>query len=343
MSDSNEPNPWKREAEGPPDLLQILQGLFGGSTQRAEPMPPQFRRYLWLGLGVLLLLWFITGFFLVSPAEEAVVTRFGRYARTVGQGPHWIPRFIESKKTLNVQQISTFNYKAEMLTQDENIVSVALAIQYRIDNGKAFLFHVNRPIMTLEQATSSALRQVVGQMTLDDVLTTGREVLRETVREQLIDILSNYQAGLLVTDVTLQPAKPPEAVTHAFDDAIKAREDEQRYINQAEAYARRVESIVEGQTARLAQSAKAYAAETVLKAKGDVLRFLAILAPYQQAPKVTRERLYQDAMTQIFSHTHNVVVSDKANAPLLYMPLASGMPKLKSQAHVAQGESHEAN
>ncbi len=249
-----------------------------------------------------------------------MVLRFGRYVKTVTPGPHWIPPVIEKRFTVNVQKISQLPYQAEMLTQDENIVSVALTVLYRIEDPNKFLFNVVNPMVTLQQATSSALRQVVGQMTLNTVLTTGRQELRDKVAKQLDKTLAIYQTGIDVTDVTLQPAKPPEAVTHAFDDAIKAREDEQRYINQAKAYARKVESIVKGQTARLTQSANAYKQEVVLRSRGATARYLALLKPYQRAPEVTRKRLYLDTMALVLSHTTNIIM-DTSNNNIMYLPL----------------------
>lgn len=320
-------DPWgKRHDDGPPDLFDLIKRFFGGGgksrsnggqSSDSKERPGRYVGYVIVGLAIL---WALTGIFLVSPAEQAVVLRFGKYVETVGPGPHWIPRVVDSKYTINVQQVSNFPYQAEMLTKDENIVSVAVAVQYRIGDPKKYLFNVVDPVTTLQQATSSALRQIVGQMTLNVILTTGRQQLRDATAKQLNSTLELYQAGLTVTDVTLQPAKPPEAVTHAFDDAIKAREDEQRYINQAQAYARRVESIAKGKVARLKQSAMAYQKEVALRAQGQTARYLALLKPYQEAPAVTRERLYLDTLSTVLSKTTNIVIDSGGNN-VLYLPL----------------------
>ena len=327
-------DPWgKRRDDTPPDLFDVIKKFFAGKKSKSDQDSEgndRSGKYIAYAAIALVALWALSGIFLVSPAEQSVVLRFGKYVETLGPGPHWIPRFVDSERTLNVQQVSNFPYSAEMLTKDENIVSVAVAVQYRIGDPKAYLFNVVDPEVTLQQATSSALRQVVGHMTLDSVLTTGRQQLIDAVSVQLKKILARYKAGIEVTDVTLQPAKPPEAVTHAFDDAIKAREDEQRYINQAEAYARRVESTVKGKVARLTQSATAYQKSVVLNAQGQTARYLALLAPYQKAPGVTRERLYLDTMSDVLSKTTNIIIDSGANN-VLYLPLDQILKRQISQ------------
>ena len=313
---------------GPPDLLEVVKKIFKTKKSTQSPKSSQSNseddnghigRFISLAIGLIVVLWILSGIFVVRPAEQTAVLRFGKYSSTVGPGPHWIPRFIDTKYTVDVQQVRNFSSQAEMLTKDENIVSVDLAIQYRIGNIRDFLFNTVNPITTLKEATASATRQVVGQMTLDSVLTTGREALRDRVETQLKKTLVSYQTGLDITDVTLQPVKPPEAVTAAFDDAIKAREDKQSYINKANAYARKAVSIANGKIARLKQEAEAYEQQTVLQAKGSVARYLALLKPYEHAPKVTEERLYLDAITNVLSHTSNIVVENNSN--ILYLPL----------------------
>lgn len=326
---SNDQGPWgKRPEQGPPDLLELIKKMFSGNKQGAGNSSPEGgdTNQLPLGkiiagvIGLFVVIWVLAGIFVVKPAEQAVILRFGKYIETTGAGPHWIPPLIDKRFVINTQEVRNFPYNAEMLTRDENIVSVSVAVQYRIDNPSAFLFAVVNPIRSLQQATSSALRQVVGQMRLDDVLTIGRQELRDRVAKQLNKVLSIYKSGLEVTDLTLQPAKPPEEVTEAFDDAIKAREDEQRYINQAEAYVRKVTATAVGQIARLIQSANAYQQEVVLRAKGHTARFMAMLSAYKNAPKVTHERLYFDSMQSVLSKTHNVIM-DASHGNLLYLPL----------------------
>lgn len=319
-----------KQSQTPPDLLQLIKNFFNQTKKPSSDQEPtsggagngdaRIMPYVWIVAAVLVVIWVVSGIFLVSPAEQAVVLRFGKYQETVGPGPHWIPRFIDSRYIINTQQVNNFPYTAEMLTKDENIVSVALTVQYRIAKPKSYLFDVVGPINTLHQATSSALRQIVGQMSLDDVLTVGRQQLRDRVSQQLNATLAPYKTGLEITDVTLQPVKPPEAVTHAFDDAIKAREDEQRYINKAQAYARKVESQAKGTIARIQQLAKAYKKEIVLQAKGATARFLAVLKPYQAAPRVTGERMYLESVAHVLDRTTNILVESKGNN-VLYLPI----------------------
>ena len=219
-------DPWGRRPQNDPtDLAALFKRLFkkyasnsGGSTGGSG-----FNRQIaMLIAGAVIIIWALSGIFLVSPQQQAVILRFGKYVNTVGEGPHWIPRGIETYKKVNVTQQNTFNYQAEMLTKDENIVSVAVAVQYRIDNPEAYLFNVTNPNLTIQQAASSALRQTVGGMNLDAVITTGRQTLSDSVKEQLVQTLKIYNPGLYVADITLQEAVPPKQVTHAFDDAIKA-------------------------------------------------------------------------------------------------------------------------
>jgi modulator of FtsH protease HflK len=320
---------WRENAQTPPDLISVLKKIFGGRSgggtedgQTPEKNP--IGKLIAFGAVIVLVLWGLSGIFILGPTEQSVILRFGEYQSTVGPGMHWIPRFIDSKYSSDVQQVRYFKYQAEMLTQDENLVSVALNVQYRIDNLRSFLFNTSDPIETLQQGTSSALRQVVGHMKLDDILTTGRQDLRDKANQQLLNTLAIYKTGIVISDVTLMQAKPPEAVTPAFDDAIRAREDEQSYINQAKAYTSKVVPIAKGQVARLQQSASAYEKSVVAEAKGRTVRYLALLKPYLEAPTVTRERLYLDTVADVLSHTRNIVVGSGGNN-VLYLPLSQLM------------------
>lgn len=269
---------------------------------------------------VALVLWALSGIFIVDPAEQAVILRFGKYIETVGPGPHWIPRLIYSKTVLNVGRVSDYSYSAHMLTKDENLVSVSLVVQYRIGDPEDYLFNVADPQESLQQATSSALREVIGHNTLDKIITEGREAWGSSVNESLIRILKRYETGIVVVNVAPQPARAPEAVQDAFDDAIKAQEDEKRFKEQARAYAAQVVPIAEGNAKRILAEASAYAEQVVLKAKGEIAEFLALLPAYDQAPKLTGERLYLDAMQQVLSKSSKIIV-DAKSGNLLYLPL----------------------
>ena len=269
---------------------------------------------------IALLLWALSGIFIVDPAEQAAILRFGKYVETVGPGPHWIPRFISSKIVLNVDRVSDYSYSAQMLTKDENLVSVALAVQYRIGDLQDYLFNVADPQEGLQQATSSALRQVVGTTTLDQLITEGREAWGTNVQDSLIKILEIYKTGIVIVNVSPQPARAPENVQDAFDDAIKAQEDEKRFKEQAQAYEARVVPIAEGNAKRIASEAQAYAQQVVLKATGESAEFLALLPAYLRSPLVTGERMYLDTMQQVLSKSSKIVVDGKAGN-MLYLPL----------------------
>lgn len=338
-NNKNDKNRWQKGQ--PPDLDEALKRfqaklkktLNGGKMGTAEPGLPRkgsiFSLFILLIIGVL---WFLSGIFIVDPAEQAAILRFGKYIRTVGPGPHWIPRFIDAKTIVNVERVSDYSYSAQMLTKDENLVSVSLAVQYRINDLQAYLFNVADPEESLQQATSSALRQVVGTTTLDEIITEGREAWGMHVQDTLIKILDSYKTGIVILSVSPQPARAPENVQDAFDDAIKAQEDEKRFKEQAFAYKARVVPTAKGNAERILAEAKANAEQVVLKAKGDVAEFLALVPEFVKAPEVTAERMYLDAMQQILSKTTKVVVDDKAGN-ILYLPLDKITHRMPEEVH----------
>lgn len=336
-NNNDQKDPWTgkpKQNGGPPDLEALLRQFkkkldaflsnkkTTGQTEPSEKKPPfKFgRNRIITVLLFLVAIWFLWGIFIVGPAEQAVVLRFGKYVETVGPGPHWIFRGIEDAYTVNEQRIATYSYDSEMLTKDENIVSVAVAVQYRINSARDYLFNVTKPAESLHQATASALRQVIGGTNLDQVLTSGREQIRKQVQDQTTSILAKYQTGLLITDVAIQPARAPDEVKEAFDDAIKAQEDEQRFENQAQAYAMQVVPIAQGQAQRLSAEAKAYQQQVVLHAQAETAPFLALLPEYQKAPAVTRERLYLETLQKVFADTSKVLVDTTGNN-MFYLPL----------------------
>lgn len=348
--------------QGPPDLDKVfkdisqkISGLFGNKSKPSTNQNNGGKSTLNNGhvkaisfgvIAIIVLIWAASGFFIVSPAEKAVILQFGKYSETVGSGPHWIPSIIDSKVKVNVENISTYSYTAKMLTKDQNIVDVSVAVQYRIDNIRDYLFSVVNPDSSLQQATASALRQVIGNTTLDQVLTTGRGVVRQSVVVQLENILKLYQSGIQVTDVALQPAQAPLEVKDAFDDAIKAQEDEQRYQNQAEAYANQVVPIAQGQAKRIMSEAQAYRQQVVLQSQGDVQQFNAIYDVYRQAPAVTKERLYLAAMEKVLKNSTKVYVDTKGSN-MMYVPLdkiiAGAHAKAENDAITAQNTANDFN
>lgn len=329
----NEPekgkDPWKGK-EQPPDLDEALKRIqeklkrmfLGGKNKsnnsNADNSSPGLFAGL-IGLAVVIL-WALSGIFIVDPAEQAVILRFGKYTETVGPGPHWIPRIISSKIVLNVDRVLDHSYNAQMLTRDENLVSVAVAVQYRINDLKQYLFNVANPEESLQQATSSALRQVVGTTTLDQLITEGREVWGNSVQDTLIKTLSLYKTGISIVNVSPQPARAPESVQDAFDDAIKAQEDEKRFKEQAYAYAAKVVPIAEGNASRIEQEAVAYSKQIVLKAQGEIAGYLALLPQYLAAPQIISERMYLETMQKVLDQSTKVIVDSKSGN-LLYLPL----------------------
>lgn len=331
----DEKDPWSGKDQ-PPDLEEAIKSmqaklkkLFSGAsskrTRKSSPLKPNPNgQAIWASIlmGGVLLLWVISGIFIIDPAEQAVILRFGKYLKTVGPGPHWIPRLIDSKIVLNVERVADYSYSAQMLTKDENLVSVAVAVQYRIGDLQDYLFNVTDAEESLQQATSSALRQVVGTTTLDQLITEGRDAWGSSVQDSLIKILEGYKAGIVIVNVSPQPARAPENVQEAFDDAIKAQEDEKRFKEQAGAYAARVVPTAEGRAKRIYQEAKAYAEQVVLRAEGETAEFLALLPEYVRDPYVMQERMYLETMQTVLSKTTKIVVSNKSNN-LLYLPLES--------------------
>jgi membrane protease subunit HflK len=329
----NEPDkgkdPWKGKNQ-PPDLDEALKRIqeklksifFNGSGKSDNKSTGNTGGGLVAGLVLLaaLFIWVLSGIFIVDPAEQAAILRFGRYVETVGSGPHWIPRIISSKVVMNVDRVLDYSYSAQMLTSDENLVSVSLAVQYRITDLEQYLFNVANPDESLQQATSSALRQVVGTTTFDQIITAGREVWGNRVQEILVKTLDRYKTGISIVNVSPQPARAPESVQDAFDDAIKAQEDEKRFKGQAYAYAAKVVPIAEGNASRIKQEAEAFSKQVVLRAEGEVAEFLALLPQYLAAPQVMAERMYLDTMQKVLTSSSKIIVDSKAGN-LLYLPL----------------------
>lgn len=346
----NEPekgkDPWGGKGQ-PPDLDEALRrfqarlkkAFFGGSSRNDSPVAPDNKNSnagLLAGMIALIvfILWALSGIFIVDPAEQAVILRFGKYVETVGPGPHWIPRLISTSIVQNVERISHYSYSAQMLTKDENLVAVSVVVQYRIGDLEDYLFNVADPEESLQQTTSSALRQVIGTTTLNQIITEGREAWGISVQDTLVKTLKKYNTGILVLNVSPQPARAPESVQDAFDDAIKAAEDEKRFQGQALAYQAKVVPIAEGNAKRIIEEAKAHAQQVVLRAKGEVAEFLALLPEYLKSPVVTAQRMYLDTMQRVLGNTTSIIVDNKSGN-LMYLPLdklPSFQPAIQSKA-----------
>jgi len=266
----------------------------------------------------------VIGLYSVGPGEQALITRFGKFHSITNPGLHWLPYLIDSRHIVNVQQVSTTEHSGKMLTEDENIVEVQVKVQYRVNNIKDFIFNVQNPVLSLKETTESALRQVIGFSTLDHALTTGRAAVVADITKQIEIILKKYKAGLEIFDVTLQYARAPEEVRDAFEDAIKAREDYERFKHKAEAYANQIVPKAKGQAERLIQEASAYKKEIIFKAKGDTARFNQILPEYEQSENVTKKRLYIDTLEIILQNSSKILLDEKNgnySNNIIYLPI----------------------
>ncbi|ATW33242.1 FtsH protease activity modulator HflK [Candidatus Williamhamiltonella defendens] len=264
--------------------------------------------------------WSASGFYTVKEAERGVVTRLGKLNHTVQPGLNWSPTFIDKVTPVNVESVRELAASGVMLTSDENVVRIEMNVQYRVTDPAAYLFSVTHPDDSLRQATDSAVRGVIGKYTMDKILTEGRTIVRSDTQRVLEETIRPYKMGITLLDVNFQAARPPEEVKTAFDDAIAARENEQQYIREAEAYANEVQPRANGQAQRLLEDAKAYKDRTVLEAQGEVAGFAKLLPEYKSAPQITRERLYIDTMENVLSHTKKILVNDKGNH-LMVLPL----------------------
>ena len=285
-------DPWggKGGNEGPPDLDEMarkmrekMNAFFGGrggksgGSGRGGGIPINFG----LIAVVAVLAWVLSGIYIVQPAERGVVLMLGKYSKTTGPGPHWYMRGIQTVDKVDVDNLRTVSHRARMLTADENIIQVEVAVQYQVRDAQGYLFNVFDPDYTLETAAESALREVIGGISMDEFLSGGRgEIVRQT-KELTQAILDKYNAGLIITSVNLQDPQPPEEVQGAFEDAIKAREDQERYKNQAEAYALDILPKARGDATRKREAAIAYRDQIVAKAEGETSRFTQTLTEYE--------------------------------------------------------------
>ncbi|KJG12228.1 membrane protease HflK [Photobacterium iliopiscarium] len=323
--------------QGPPDLDEVFSklsrkvgGVFGskkGPTGSGSAV----------GLGAVAVLavavWGFSGFYTVSEAEQGVVLRFGKFDQIVKPGLNWKPTFIDEVIPVNVQAIRSLRASGLMLTKDENVLKVEMDVQYRVDNAEKYLFSVTNADDSLRQATDSALRAVIGDSTMDQALTTGRQTIRANTQAAIDKIIAKYNMGIRVVDVNFQSARPPEAVKDAFDDAIAAREDEERYVREAEAYSNDILPKATGRAERLKNEAEGYSERVINGALGDVAQFDKLLPQYEAAKKVTRDRLYLDTMERVYSNTSKVLIDTKSGGNnVMYLPLEKLMDQSNNQA-----------
>ncbi len=342
-------DPWGNRGgqQGPPDLDEVLKKLqsrlariFGGRSGGGGggsrfSLPGGSLAGLGIITVVLVAAWGLAGFYIVDPAEEAVVLRFGQYRITTGQGLHWAPYFVDSVEKINVEQIrnqeigfrsaggsqSSVAHESLMLTEDENIIDIKFSIQYRVNDARFYLFNVLDPDLTLRQATESAVREVVGRSGMDFVITAGRDVVAAETETLIQEILDRYRAGINITSVNMQDAQPPAQVQDAFFDAVKAREDQERIINQAAAYKADIVPKARGESNAMFERAEAYRQRVIAQAEGETARFLKVLAEYQKAPSVTRERMYIETVESVMANSSKVLVDLQSGNNIMFLPL----------------------
>jgi len=339
-------DPWsgRNDQNSPPDLDEVIRsikdkfgGVFGGGSNNGGSSSGSSMKSVGYIAAGAVILWSFSGFYTVDEGTRGVVTRFGAYVNTTQPGLNWhIPAPIEQVQVVNVEQqrfievgyrsgggqaTGSVPKEAMMLTKDENIVDVRLAVQYQVKDAKDYAFNVLDPASTLKQVTESVERGVIGHNDMDFVLTEGRSEIVLEIKSEIQSVMDAYKTGILITSVNLQDAQPPEQVQGSFEDAIKAREDKQRLINEAEAYSNDVVPKARGAASRIVQEAEGYKVKVIAQADGDVSRFTQLLGEYKKAPAVTKQRMYIEAMESVLGRSNNVLVDVKGGNNIMYLPL----------------------
>lgn len=338
-------DPWgNRDNEGPPDLdeafrklQQNLSQMFGGgggsATGGGGASQPLNTTLLGLAGAVLLIIYLVMGVYTVDQQERGVVLRFGEALdEIVLPGLHWNPPLIDQVLIENVTRVRSRPHDSEMLTEDENIVKVKMTVQYVIDDIKNYVLNVREPDKSLHQATESALRHVVGSTEMHEVLTEGRAEMGLEVRERIHTYMQNYGTGIRVTQVNIDESAPPDAVRAAFDDVIKAREDEVRLRNEADAYANQIVPEARGDAQRLLEEAQAYKERVIAQSRGEAERFNKLYAEYKLAPDVTKTRMYIDTIESVMSNSTKVMIDVDGGNNLLYLPLDKIMEQSQNRS-----------
>mgnify|MGYP003320789430 FL=1 len=336
----NNKDPWGNNNNDAPDfdeLIKKFSALFGGGKNQSNgsssgggfKMP--MRSMFGYGFFALAVIYASLSVYQLDSSEQAVVLRFGKYYETTDEGLNFMLAGIDERYVENVTLTRRYSQSANMLTKDENIVDVTVSAQYRIANLKDFVLNVKDPESSLRQATESALRHVVGDNTLDQTLTVGRQDIAMRVAERLQNYLDIYKTGLNVQQVNIEKTDPPAAVKDAFDDVVAAREDKERLQNEAERYALSIVPEARGQAQARIQDAEGYKKQVVANAEGEVVRFDKLLEEYRKAPEVTRDRLYIDAMQSVLSNSTKIMIDVEGGNNLLYLPLDKIMEQNKKE------------
>lgn len=355
----NNQDPWgggkKGNDQGPPDLDEAfrkfqntLKGIFGGSggsssgNNSSRTGGGAAGGGLFAGIAIIAIVAYLwNAIYIVDEKERAVILRFGEYYETVDPGLNIYFPPIETKYQYPVTQINTYRLSQQMLTEDENIVEVAMSVQYNIADLKNYVLNDSNPEQSLKEAAQSALRHVVGSSEMYKVLTEGREVLGQEVKGRLQDYLNTYGSGLNIVEVNIESSQPPRQVLAAFDDVIRAREQEQQEKNNAEAYANQIIPEARGDAQRILEDAEGYKQEVISRSEGDAARFSNLLSAYVKAPEVTRERLYLDTMEDVLGASSKILVDVKGGNNMIYLPLDKLMDgkKVKSNSLGTTGSS----
>jgi len=332
-SDRGDRNPWgKRPQQGPPDLDEMVRNFkrklgaaFGGGGGGSDKRDGDFGSGAGAGmvLGLLAGVWLLTGFYTVGQAERAVILRFGKYYETTQAGLKWrMPWPIDTKTVVNIERIDSFSDQTRMLTADENMVDINLAVQFRRNDPKLYVFNVRDPDATLKEVSESAIREIIGRSTLGQVLESGRQEIAARTKDLIQRTLNLYEVGIEVTSVNLQGVSVPEQVAPAQQDAIKAGKDKERFALEAQTYANDILPKARGAAAREVQDAQAYRSRKIADSKGETERFTKLLSEYERAPGVTRERLYLETVQNVLANSKKVIIDTKAgNNNMLYIPI----------------------
>ena len=321
-------DPWGRN-DSPPEIDEVIKkvrekvdSIFGGGSSGGSSAGGGFsKKFVTFALTIIALAYIGLGIYQVEEAERSVVLRLGEFSEIKGPGLRWNPPIIDSVDVVDVVRVRPHRHDALMLTKDENIVAVTVSVQYQIADPRKYVLDIRDADASLVQATESALRHVVGGSIMDDALTTGRELIAQEVKTRLQRYLNKYNTGLEVVIVNIEDSSPPNQVQEAFDDVIKAREDEVRARNEAETYANGLVPEARGEAQRMLQDAEAYKEQVISEAEGDATRFNLLLAEYQKAPDVTRNRLYLDSIQGVMSNSTKVMIDVEGGNNILYLPL----------------------
>jgi len=334
---NNDKDPWgkRKNQDGPPDLDEIVKkvaGIFGGGKKGGgSGNSAGGKSFIATGAVIIGLLWAASGIYTVDEAEKGVILHFGQYDRTVGAGLGWVPRGIEKVIKVNTDEMRNASVSGVMLTKDINIVEVEVGIQYQVATPEDYLFKLGNVESTLEQASESALRQVVGSINVDAILTTDKERIQDELKVEIDQVLAQYRSGLSVRTVTLKRVRPPREVNEAFEEVNRAAQDAKREIQNAEAYQNEKLPLAIADAQKVKLQADAYRATILAKANGEIARFKQLLPQYIAAPEVTRTRLYLDAVEAVMSNSSKVMLDTEGGNNMIYLPLDQIMKQNKEK------------